>query len=372
MDLPVDDLRARLRSAADGAAKADLGAVVVTPGANLEYLIGYDAVPLERITALVIPADGEVFLLVPRLERLAALASPVGAMEIPVVTWDEAEDPYRIIAQRLGPLAAIGIADDMTADKVLRLRAAMPDVDQRLAGCVLDRLRQRKSMTEITALRQAAAAIDRVHARVPDLLQIGRTEAEVGEDIGRLIREEGHVTVDFIIVASGPNAASPHHAVSDRRLQAGEPIVIDIGGTMPSGYCSDCTRTYAIGEPPADYQKAYDRLFEAQQRAVDSVRPGVTAGSIDAQARDHLGDLAPFFIHRTGHGIGLVTHEEPYIMAGSDVIIEPGMAFSVEPGFYVENQWGARIEDIVVCHEDGVESLNTRPRELLVVPENQP
>ncbi len=367
----MDDLRGRLRAAADGAAKADLGAVVVTPGANLEYLVGYDAVPLERITALVIPADGEVFLLVPRLERLAALASPVGDLGLPVVTWDEEQDPYLLIAQRLGPLASIGVADDMTADKVLRLRAAMPDADQRLAGCVLDRLRQRKSMAEIAALREAAAAIDRVHTRVPELLRIGRTEAEVGEEIDRLIREEGHLTVDFIIVASGPNAASPHHAVSDRQLQAGEPIVVDIGGTMPSGYCSDCTRTYSIGDPPIEYLKAYDRLLEAQQRAVNSVRPGVTAGSIDAHARDHLGDLARFFIHRTGHGIGLVTHEEPYIMADSDVIIEPGMAFSVEPGFYVESQWGARIEDIVVCHEDGVESLNTRPRELLVVPENR-
>jgi Xaa-Pro aminopeptidase len=368
MEIHSDDLRTRLVKAGAATRAAGLGAVVVTPGANLVYLVGYDAVPLERITALVIPAAGEGFLLVPRLEKLAALASPVGELDIPVLTWDEADDPYRMISERLDGIDTIGIADDMTADKVLRLRDAMPEVEQRLAGAVLDSLRQRKSPAEIEALREAAAAIDRVHARIPHLLHVGRTEAEVGADIDRMIREEGHVTVDFIIVASGPNAASPHHAVSDRVIQAGEPIVIDIGGTMPSGYCSDCTRTYSIEQPPQEYQDAYDRLLKAQQIAVDTVRPGVTAGSIDSRAREHLGDLADFFIHRTGHGIGLVTHEEPYIMESSEVMIEPGMAFSVEPGFYVENLWGARIEDIVVCTDEGVESLNTRPRELFIVP----
>jgi Xaa-Pro aminopeptidase len=364
----VSDLTDRLRIAGEGMASAGLGAIVVTPGSNLVYLSGYDAVPLERITALVIPATGEPFLLVPRLELLAATASPVGELGLEILTWDETDDPYRMIAARLSGVDRIGLANDMTADKVLRLRAAMPDIEQDLAGPVLDELRQRKSPAEITALREAAAAIDRVHQQVPDLLRVGRTEKEVGDDIARLIRAEGHDTVDFVIVASGPNSASPHHAVSGRRLEVGEPIVVDIGGTMPSGYCSDCTRTYVLGEASPEFQQAYDRLSQAQHAAVASVRPGVTAGSIDARAREGLGDLAEFFIHRTGHGIGLVTHEEPYIMAGSEVVIEPGMAFSVEPGFYVEGRWGARIEDIVVCTEEGVESLNTLPRELYVVP----
>ena len=363
----LTDLQDRLRRAREGATASGLGAIVVTPGSNLVYLCGYDAVPLERITALVIPAAGDPFLLAPRLELLAAAASPVGELGVPIVTWDEADDPYRMIAQRLDGVREIGIANDMTADKVLRLRSAMPGVHQVLAGAVLDELRQRKSPAEIVALREAAAAIDRVHAQVPGLLRAGRTEAEVGDDIARLIRAEGHDTVDFVIVASGPNSASPHHAVSNRSLAPGEPIVVDIGGTMPSGYCSDCTRMYVIGEAPPEFQRAYDQLAAAQRAAVHSVRPGVTAGSIDAVARADLADLAEHFIHRTGHGIGLETHEEPYIMAGSDVVIEPGMAFSVEPGFYIEGLWGARIEDIVVCTDDGVESLNGLPRELLVV-----
>lgn len=371
MTLPGTDYSARLDRARHGTADARLGALIVTPGANLVYLTGYDAVPLERITALVIPANADVapFLIAPGLERLAALASPIGELGLEVVTWEEDEDPYALIAERLGSVDAVGIADDMDAAKVLRLRAAMPQVDQRLAGVVLDSLRQRKDPSEITALREAAAAIDRVHARIPGILRPGRTEAEIGADIDRFIREEGHVTVDFVIVASGPNAASPHHAVSDRVIGVGEPIVIDIGGTMPSGYCSDCTRTYLIGDAPDDFLREYELLQSAQANAVNTVAPGTTSGAIDAAARGTLGDLAAHFIHRTGHGIGLITHEEPYIMAGSETIIEPGMAFSVEPGFYLEGRWGARIEDIVVCTPNGVESLNTRPHDLCIVAE---
>lgn len=360
----------RLTQAGAGAVAGGLDALIVTPGANLVYLIGYDAVPLERITALVIPGAGEPFLLVPRLERLAALASPAGDLGIPVLTWDEHDDPYRIIADRLGSPTVLGVDNDMNASKVLALRDALPAVRLELAGPVLDIQRQRKDSAEIDALREAAEAIDRVHAAVPGLLRSGRTEAEVGADIAELILAEGHVRVDFIIVASGPNGASPHHAVSDRVIAAGEPIVVDIGGTMPSGYRSDCTRTYCIGTAPAEYLDQYDRLRIAQEEAVAAVRPGVSVGSIDATARDGLGDLAEHFIHRTGHGIGLLTHEEPYIMAGSELPVEPGMAFSVEPGFYIEGSWGARIEDIVVCTEDGVEPLNRQPHELIVVPES--
>lgn len=370
------DYTARIAKAREGAAAAHLDGLIVTPGANLVYLTGYDAVPLERITALVIPTDPDLaaFVIAPGLERLAALASPIGQMGLQLLTWEEDADPYALIAATLmggrsGALRNVGVANDMDAAKVLRLRAAMPQVEQRLAGEVLDELRQRKGPSEIVALREAAEAIDRVHSRVPDILHSGRTEAEVGADIDRLIREEGHVSVDFVIVASGPNAASPHHAVSDRVIGVGEPIVIDIGGTMPSGYCSDCTRTYVIGEAPRDFQREYDLLQTAQENAVHAVTPGTTAGAIDAAARNTLGRLAEHFIHRTGHGIGLVTHEEPYIMAGSETIIEPGMAFSVEPGFYIEGLWGARIEDIVICTDSGVESLNTRPRDLRVVPE---
>jgi Xaa-Pro aminopeptidase len=246
----------------------------------------------------------------------------------------------------------------------------MRGVEQVLAGPIVRELRMRKDAAEIDALREAGAAIDRVHARVPELLRAGRTEAEVGADIATAIVEEGHVTADFVIVASGPNGASPHHDVSDRVIESGDVVVVDIGGPIAAGYNSDSTRTYSVGEPrDADVAATYRVLQEAQQAAVDAVRPGATAESIDAAARDVItaAGFGEFFIHRTGHGIGLDVHEEPYIVSGNELILEPGMAFSVEPGIYQEGRWGARIEDIVVVTEGGVESFNQRPHDLLVV-----
>jgi Xaa-Pro aminopeptidase len=220
----------------------------------------------------------------------------------------------------------------------------------------------------VAALLAAGAAIDRVHARVPGWLRPGRTEREVGADIAEAIVAEGHARADFTIVASGPNAASPHHELSDRVLCAGDAVVVDIGGTMPSGYCSDCTRTYAIGAPPADFAGYYAVLKDAQQAACAAVKPGVAAERIDAAAREPISaaGFGQWFFHRTGHGIGLETHEDPYIVAGNTEPLAPGMAFSVEPGIY-PGPHGARIEDIVVCTDAGAERANQASRELIVV-----
>lgn len=227
----------------------------------------------------------------------------------------------------------------------------------------------RKSPAEVAALVRAGEAIDAVHAQVAGFLRPGRTEREVGADIADAILGVGHASVDFVIVASGPNGASPHHELSERVIQTGDTVVVDIGGTMPDGYCSDSTRMYSLGEPSAHARAEFEVLRLAQAAAVDCVRPGITCESVDQVARDYLAqaDLAQFFIHRTGHGIGLETHEEPYIVAGNTRVLEPGMAFSVEPGVYRAGSHGARIEDIVVCTEDGVLRCNTRPHELVVV-----
>jgi Xaa-Pro aminopeptidase len=156
--------------------------------------------------------------------------------------------------------------------------------------------------------------------------------------------------------------------VSDRVIETGDPVVVDIGGTMPDGYCSDETRTYAVGSAPAEFIEYYSVLQEAQEAACQQVRPGVSAESVDAAARSIITDrgYGALFIHRTGHGIGLETHEDPYIVAGNDELLEPGMAFSVEPGIYQSGHHGARIEDIVVCTESGFERLNNRPRDLII------
>lgn len=366
MNFAYDD---RLTRARDAAGAAGLDALLITPGASLRYLIGYEALPLERLTCLVVPAEGAPQLVVPRLEQPAARASPAGGLDLEFVAWDETDDAVALVADLIPRASRVGLDDAMWAEKVLRFRAAMPEVEQALAGTVLSELRLVKSADEIEALREAAVAIDRVHARVGDWLRAGRTEAQVAGDIAEAIVAEGHGRVDFTIVAAGPNGASPHHESGSRVIEAGDVVVVDIGGTTVAGYCSDSTRTYVVGEPPPGFAEAYDALVRAQEAAVTHVRPGVTAASVDEAARAVLTDvgLGEYFVHRTGHGIGLETHEEPYIVAGNERQLEPGMAFSVEPGFYLPGRYGARIEDIVVVTDGGVERLNLRPRELVAV-----
>lgn len=363
---------ARLAAAQEATASAGLGALLLTPGPDLRYVTGYEALPLERLTCLALPAEGPAFLVVPRLELPAAEHSPAARLGIEFVPWDETDDPYALVAARLGgagKVGRVGLADRMWAMQSLRFRDALPGAEQVLAGTVLRELRMRKSEAEVAALREAGAAIDAVHAQVPGFLRAGRTEREVGRDIAEAILAAGHTTVDFVIVASGHNGASPHHELSDRIIQPGEPVVVDIGGQMPSGYCSDSTRVYSVGEPPKEFTRYYEVLQRAQEAACEAVRPGVSCESVDAAAREVIAaeGYGDYFIHRTGHGIGLETHEEPYIVAGNTEALEPGHAFSVEPGIYLPGEHGARIEDILVCTEEGGERLNHRPRELVIV-----
>ncbi|WP_422740383.1 M24 family metallopeptidase [Micromonospora sp. WMMD729] len=359
----------RLVAAQRATAAAGLDALLLTPGCDLRYLTGYDAHAGERLTCLVLPAEGEPTLVVPRLERPAAEASVGTGLRI--VDHADGADPYPLVVAALdGPAAAVGLADRMWAEQVLALRAALPGAAQHLAGEVLRELRIRKSPAEVAALAEAGAAIDEVHLRMGEWLRPGRTEAEVATDIAAAIRAARHVSVDFVIVAAGPNGASPHHGTSDRPIGVGEPVVVDIGGTMPTGYRSDCTRTYLAGGPaPADFVEYYAVLHAAQRAAVAAVRPGITAAAADAAARAPItaAGYGDAFVHRTGHGIGLDGHEEPYLVAGNDRPLEAGMAFSIEPGIYLAGRHGARIEDIVVCTTDGVQRLNTTPTELIAL-----
>ena len=362
----------RVEMVTEAVRAAGLGALLLTPGPELRYVTGYDAPQLERLTCLVVPADGASFLVVPRLELPAARAAGVERRGVELVAWHETDDPYALVAARLrtlgGEVKRVGLADRMWAMMVLRMRGVLPRVEQTLAGPVLRALRIRKNPAEVAALAEAGAAIDRVHDLVPELLRPGRSERAVGADIAAAILAEGHARVDFTIVASGPNAASPHHELSGRVLSRGDVVVVDIGGTMPSGYCSDSTRTYAIGTPPAEFSAYYKVLQDAQEAACAAVRPGIKAAAVDATARDLIAQAGygDFFIHRTGHGIGLETHEEPYIVAGNTEPLEPGMAFSIEPGIY-PGPHGARIEDIVVCTEQGAARLNNSGRDLVIV-----
>ncbi len=364
----------RIRAAAAGAARAGLAGLVITPGYDLRYLVGSRAQTFERLTALVLPADGSApTVVVPRLELAALRESAVAELGATVADWVDGQNPYELVARALRGAGTdpvrIAVTDSMTALHLLPLAEVLGAVPV-LATDVLRQLRMIKDVSEVDALRKAGAAIDRVHARVPEFLKPGRTEAEVAADIAEAIVAEGHSEVAFIIVGSGPNGADPHHECSDRELQAGDIVVVDIGGPYAPGYNSDSTRTYSLGEPDVEVARRYAVLQRAQAEAVAAVRPGISAESVDAAARDVLAaeGLAEWFVHRTGHGIGLSVHEEPYIVAGNDITLEPGMAFSVEPGIYFPGNWGARIEDIVIVTEDGVESVNRRPHELVVVP----
>lgn len=360
-DRRVDRVRAALR-------EQGLDALLVGPSADLRYLVGYHALPLERLTMLVVPAEGPAVLVVPELE--AARAADSGADQlVSLRTYGEVDDPIALVASHLAAVDAtrqLAVQDRLWTSFTLALQRALPDAELVAGSTVMRELRMIKSPDEIEALRQVGAAIDAVHARLPQLLRPGRTEAEVGADIAELILRD-HDEVNFIIVASGPNGASPHHETGSRELEPGDAVVVDIGGTR-NGYCSDMTRNYVVEHAPEGYQELHQALEAAQARAMEAVRPGVTAGEIDRVARDHLAQAgyAQWFIHRTGHGIGVEEHEEPWIVEGNQQPLEPGMAFSIEPGIYLPGRYGARIEDIVVVTSSGVESLNQRPRDLQI------
>ena len=367
------DVTSRIARVRAAMADAGVHGLVVTPGADLRYLTGYAATALDRLTALVLPVDGEPALVVPALEVAEAERSPAAGAGMAIRAYGETDDPIGRVARLLDAggqgARTVAVDDSMWAVRVFALQGALGG---RLvaAGRLISDLRMRKGPDEVAALREAGDAIDRVHARMGEFLHVGRTERRAAAAIAEAIVAEGHARADFVIVGSGPNGASPHHEVSDRPLERGDSVVVDIGGTTAAGYCSDSTRTYVVGgDPPAEVTEYYDVLLRAQRAQCEYARAGVTAESVDRVGRSIIADAGygESFLHRTGHGIGLETHEAPYIVEGNDLVLEAGMVFSIEPGIYLPGRSGARIEDIVVATADGVERLNDTSRELQVL-----
>lgn len=347
----------------------DVAALLIGPGADLTTLTGYRAHLSERLTLLVARADGQHRLIVPALERPVAAAASQG---VDIRSYAEGQDPLDLVAAALegiGPGEILGVGDQLWATFLLGIQQIRPDARWQPASTVTREVRMAKDATGLAGLRRAGRAIDAVHRRMSEFLLVGRTEAEAGRAIAAAMQEEGHDHAAFVIVGSGPNGASPHHDTSDRVLRSGDAVVVDIGGPV-AGWFSDCTRNYVLGQAPEGYQTAFDVLHAAQQAAVAQVRPGVTAASVDAAARQVISDagFGPAFIHRTGHGIGLEVHEEPWITADNELRLEEGMTFSVEPGIYLEGRFGMRIEDIVAVTADGVERLNTTDTALVRLP----
>ncbi len=363
----------RLVRAGEAAARGGLDALMIGVGSDLRYLTGYEAMPLERLTMLVVGPGRVPFIVVPRLERGAAEAGLLTAVAIR--TWDETDDPYALSVADLPAAPRVAVSDTMLAMHLLRLQGVLGAAARfDLASTVLRELRMVKDPDEIALLRLAAQAADRVVAQIAAGRLVGRTEADVAREVRARLIAQGHEAAHFAIVASGPNSASPHHDASDRVIQAGEPIVLDIGGTL-SGYGSDITRTLwvtggdATKGPDERFRHLFGVLHGAQVAATRAVRPGVACEAIDRAARAPIEaeGYGEAFFHRTGHGIGLEGHEDPYLVAGNDLPLQTGMAFSVEPGIYLPGIYGARIEDIVVCGEDGPVVLNEAARELFVV-----
>ncbi|MCU1429140.1 MAG: putative dipeptidase [Actinomycetia bacterium] len=339
--------------------------LLLSVGADLPYFTGYEAMPLERLTMFVLPRTGEAKLVVPRLEAPRVVAQP-DVFEI--VTWDETDDPIALVTRLADRPAVAAIGDHTWARFVLDLEAALPSTEFRKASLVTAALRMVKDAAEVDALTRAAHAVDVIAREMHGVRFSGRSELDVHRDLVDRMLELGHQRANFAIVAASGHAASPHHEPTDRVIVDGDVVLCDFGGTM-DGYCSDITRMFVVGEPPAEVQHVYAVLMDAQERAVQAATVGTPCEAVDAAARQVIAaaGYGEFFVHRTGHGIGTEAHEDPYIVAGNVAPLAPGHAFSVEPGIYLPDRFGVRLEDIVVATAAGPRRLNEAPRDLAVV-----
>jgi len=355
------DCQQRLRDA--GAAGA-----VLFPSPNLTYLAGFEESPSERHLLLFVPGEGEPAFVAPALYA-EQLREETWVAD--VRTYADDEDPTDLVE---AVAADLGVDDgELLVDPTMwarftqSLRETLPDATWGLADEVLAPLRVRKDDAELGALRRAGeaadAAMDDVRALGADA--VGMTERELADHVADRLAAHGGTGVSFeVITGSGPNGAKPHHTHGDREIERGDPVVCDFG-TRVDGYPSDQTRTVVFaGDPPADFEDVHEVVRAAQQAAVDAVEPGATAGDVDAAARTVIEDAGygDEFVHRTGHGVGLEVHEEPYVVADSDRELEPGMVFSVEPGVYLSGEFGVRVEDLVAVTPDGCERLNDSDR----------
>lgn len=340
-------------------------------GADLPWLTGYEAMPLERLTMLVVPVDGEATLVVPELEA-PRVADDAGVRLRP---WREVEDPAEIVAALLGPVRRVAISDRTWAAALLALQRLRPEATWLAASQVTGPLRAVKDDFEVASLAAAAAAADRVahDLQSGEIPLRGRSEAEVAAEIRRRLLAEGHRRVDFAIVASGPNGASPHHEPTGRVIEEGDLVVCDFGGALSldggPGYCSDITRTVAVGEPGSEAREVFEVVRQAQAMGTQAAQVGTAAAAVDAAARELIAaaGYGSAFLHRLGHGIGLEGHEDPYLVDGNTTALVAGHAFSIEPGVYLAGRFGVRIEDIVVATADGPVPLNQARRDLVVV-----
>ncbi|WP_265107944.1 M24 family metallopeptidase [Halosolutus halophilus] len=367
----------------------DADLAVCFPGPNLTYLTGFDDSPSERHLLLFVPRTGAPTLVAPELYEQQLRACPIDDLRV----WADEDDPLDVLATVVSDLdiggvqatgrsteptpadtATVLVDDRMWATFTHDLRDVLPAATFDLLSTAIEALRIRKDDVELDALRRSASIADRVSVEIRSRGTglIGTSETALAAEIEDLLEAYGGDDTAFdTIVASGPNAALPHHHSGPREIEAGDPVVLDFGTYVDADvdggtgrYPSDQTRTIVAGDPSAAYERVHEVVREAQSAAIDAIEPGVTAGEIDRAARSVIADAGygDAFVHRTGHGVGLEVHEPPYIVADSERELEPGTVFSVEPGVYLPEEFGVRIEDLVVVTADGVERLNDSPR----------
>ena len=364
----ADDYEARMERAARQAADAGLAGLLVAPGPDLVWLTGYTPTAVtERLTLLVLAAGRDPVLVVPTLEAPDAERA-LGAPALTLRDWTDGKDPYAATAALLDADGRFGISDNAWAMHLLGLQKALPGTSYASLTEALPMLRAVKDATELELLAAAGAAADAAFEEIRDVAFAGRRETDVAADLAVLLRRFGHSQVDFTIVASGPNGANPHHEIGDRVIERGDMVVLDFGG-LTAGYGSDTSRTVPVGEPTDEARRVHDLVREAQEAGFRAVRPGAACQEVDRAARTVIADAGygEYFIHRTGHGIGVTTHEPPYMIEGEERPLVPGMCFSVEPGVYLPGRFGVRIEDIVTVTEDGGRRLNATPHEMRIV-----
>ena len=356
----------RLQRAQAEMARQGIDLLIVGASADLRYLIGFDGHESERMSVLVLPREGTPHYVAPGLEA-PLLDAQRDLLEI--IPWEETENPAAKVAAVAGPAAdgVIAAGDELWTVFTIRLQGHMPRARWAEGGQLLRPLRMIKDEREVALLAEAAHRTDESWEEFLTTSITGLTEWEVRERLMGLLSTRGLAPV-FCNVGSGPNGASPHQTASDRVVGPGDAVVCDWGGTL-EGYNSDVTRTAHVGDPSPEFVRAYEAVSAANQAAFDVVRPGVLCQEVDRAARAVLTEAGygEAFIHRTGHGLGLSLHEEPYLIEGNTLPLEEGMVFSDEPGVYFPGQFGVRIEDTVVCTAVGGRRLNEATRELRVM-----
>lgn len=341
----------------------------VSPSSDLVYLFDYPAHTSERLALLILPRSGKPQLVVPTLERSRSAGRE---SLVDIHTWNETEQPVEVVRDLVRSVSrpTIGVSDQMWSVFLVRMLESIPDANFVSASPIMRELRMTKDAAELESLKRAAEMADAAWTEFATTASIaGKTEREAATALSEFRAKHGLEVTGIGICASGPNSANPHHSTGDRVIQQGDSVVFDFGGKYQH-YTADVTRTVYIGEPDDEYRKVYNIVLQANQAALDAIRPGAACQDIDRAARKVITDAGygEYFIHRVGHGLGLDGHEEPYLVEGNTLELKEGMVFSDEPGIYIAGRFGIRVEDAVVVTADGGIRINHCDRELTVMP----